>query len=104
MAGWTFAWEGQIEVFLSLYGHVLDDVESVFLQVTQTVGEVGTGKTCTAVNFGKRIEKEAFRLSISLKHVYVNAKVEGGQRHRCLYKLSPNEEWKMESTNIPQGS
>jgi len=85
--------EGQIELLLSLYGHVLDDVESAFLQVTQTVGGVGTGKTCTTVNFGKRIEKEASRLNISLKHVYINAKVEGTSRYvlyrRLLEKAAP---------------
>lgn len=85
--------DGQIEVLLSLYEHTLEDPESAFLQVTQIVGGVGTGKTCTAVNFGKRIEREASRLDVSLKHVYVNAKVEGTGRYvlyrRMLEKAAP---------------
>lgn len=85
--------EGQIEVLLSLYRHVLDDVKNAFLQVTQIVGGVGTGKTCTAINFGRQIAREAFRLDASLKHVYVNAKVEGASRYvlyrRILEKAAP---------------
>ncbi|MEM2702319.1 MAG: AAA family ATPase [Candidatus Bathyarchaeia archaeon] len=85
--------ERQIEGLLSLYEYVLDDVENAFLQVTQIVGGVGTGKTCTAVNFGRRIEKEASGLDFSLKHIYVNAKVEGTSRYvlyrRILEKTAP---------------
>ena len=36
--------KGQIGVLLSLYEHVLEDPENAFLQVTQIVCGVGTGK------------------------------------------------------------
>ncbi|MFQ6094828.1 MAG: Cdc6/Cdc18 family protein [Candidatus Bathyarchaeia archaeon] len=79
--------ERQIEKLLSVYEQALDDVENFFLQVTQIVGDVGTGKTCTVLRFGKHIEEEANRRGIGLKHVYVNGKIEGTSRYILYRKI-----------------
>lgn len=79
--------ERQFEKLLSIYTESLDDVDNFFLQVTQIVGDVGTGKTCTALNFGKRMEEEATRRGIGLTHVYVNGKIEGTSRYILYRKI-----------------
>ena len=79
--------ERQIDSLLSIYGQALDDVESFLLQVTQIIGGVGTGKTCTVLKFGRRIEDVAGRRSIGLTHVYVNGKIEGTSRYVLYRKI-----------------
>lgn len=70
----------QIELLLSLYKDVLSHIENVFLRVTQIVGDIGTGKTCTAVRFGESLQMEASRRKINFQHVYLNCKIEGTRR------------------------
>jgi cell division control protein 6 len=57
-------------------------------------GEVGSGKTCTVLNFGREFEKEADALKIPLKFVYTNCKLEAGSRfllyRKLLEKISPD--------------
>ena len=40
--------EEQIQNLLSLYRDALEQLNNSFLQTTQIIGGVGTGKTCTA--------------------------------------------------------
>lgn len=70
----------QIDFLLSLYRDALGHIGNVFLRVTQIVGDVGTGKTCTAIRFGERLEKEASDRKIKFQHVYLNCKIEGTSR------------------------
>ena len=62
----------QIELLLSLYKDVLSHIENVFLRVTQIIGDIGTGKTCTAVRFGESLQEEASKRKINLQPVYLN--------------------------------
>ena len=79
--------ERQIDSLLSIYGQALDDVNSFLLQVTQIIGDVGTGKTCTVLKFGKQIEDVAGRRRIGLTHVYVNGKIDGTSRYILYRKI-----------------
>jgi len=79
--------EKQIESIFSLYRDALDDVKNVFLRPIQVVGGVGTGKTCTAIKFGKMIQDEASKRRIQLTHVYVNGKVDGSGRYTLYRKI-----------------
>lgn len=72
--------EKQIDLLLSRYRDTLENIGSVFLRVSQIVGDVGTGKTCTAIKFCERLEEEASRRNIRLQHVYLNCKIEGTSR------------------------
>jgi len=77
--------EGQLKELLSHFSPSLENVGGAFLQPVQLVGGVGAGKTCTALRFGRLIEGEASRRGLSLKHVYVNGKVDGSNRY-TLYR------------------
>lgn len=79
--------ERQIDSLLSIYKQALDDVNSFLLQVTQIIGDVGTGKTCTVLKFGKQIEDVAGRRRIGLTHVYVNGKIDGASRYILYRKI-----------------
>ena len=71
----------QLESLLSIYRPCLENVEGSFLQPVQLIGGVGAGKTCTAMRFGSILEAEASKRRISLKHVYVNGRVDGANRY-----------------------
>lgn len=77
----------------SVYGDVLDKPGEVFLRVSQVVGGVGTGKTCTVSRFGLKLEEEALKRKINFKFVYVNCKVDGTKRFvlygNMLRKVAP---------------
>lgn len=77
--------ESQLKELLSIYMPSLENVGGAFIQPVQLIGGVGAGKTCTALRFGSLIEGEASRRGISLKHVYVNGKVDGSNRY-TLYR------------------
>jgi cell division control protein 6 len=65
----------------------------VFLRVTQVIGNIGTGKTCTAIKFGEELQKKALDRKINLQHAYLNCKIEGTSRFvlygNLLRKIAP---------------
>ena len=77
--------EDQMKVLSSLYESALDNIEKRYLQASQLVGPVGTGKTSTAIRFGEMLEEKATKRKIKLKHVYLNGKMEGASRY-TLYR------------------
>jgi len=79
--------EQYLKNLLSIYEGTLDDIGRAFLQVTQIIGEVGTGKTCTVIRFGHLIEETAARKGIDLTHAYVNGKIEGTGRYTLYRKI-----------------
>lgn len=85
--------EQQLKKLLSTYDEALTNVEASYLQITQVVGSVGTGKTCTAIKFGRLMEETAARNRVKLTHVYINGKIEGTSRYnlyrRILEKAAP---------------
>ena len=70
--------EKQLKMFLGLYSDVIE--RPAYPIITQAIGGVGTGKTCTTIRFGETLEEEAKRKGVDLKHVYVNLKMLGGSR------------------------
>jgi cell division control protein 6 len=70
----------QIDFLFTLYEDAFEHIEKVFLRVTQIVGDVGTGKTCTVTKFGEKLEKEASHRKIKFQHIYLNCKIEGTSR------------------------
>jgi len=72
--------EEQIRFLDSLFAGVLENIAESHLRVAQIVGGVGTGKTVTTIRFGESLEGEARRRKISLTHVYINLKLQGGNR------------------------
>lgn len=86
--------EGQLQLLSSLFKDVLERIEEAYLKFAQLIGGVGTGKTCTAIKFGRSLEEEAKRRRINLKHVYINLKLEGGSRfilHKTLQEKAAPE-------------
>ncbi len=79
--------EKQIENLFSIYGDALEDIEGFLLKVTQVVGDVGTGKTCTVLRFGRIMEEEATKRGINLQHIYINGRLEGTSRFTLYQKI-----------------
>jgi cell division control protein 6 len=77
--------EDQMSFLSSLYETALENIQEKYLQVSQLVGPVGTGKTSTAIRFGEMLEEKASKRKIKLKHVYLNGKMEGASRY-TLYR------------------
>ncbi len=53
------------------------DVPSQHMRILQLIGAVGTGKTCTSINFLNEFNEEARLLGVNLRTVYLNLKVLG---------------------------
>ena len=73
--------EQQIKMLLSIYGSIIRDIWNAYPRITQIVGAAGTGKTCTTIRFGELIVDEAREKGVSLKHIYMNCKVDGVTRY-----------------------
>ena len=71
----------QIKMLLSIYGSIIRDIWNAYPRITQIVGAAGTGKTCTTIRFGELIVDEAREKGVSLKHIYMNCKVDGVTRY-----------------------
>ncbi|MBO3803126.1 MAG: AAA family ATPase [Candidatus Brockarchaeota archaeon] len=70
--------EGQIDRISRIFD--LQDPSRSHLTPVQLVGDVGTGKTCTAVRFAEQLVQRAKERRTNLRHVYVNLKLQGGSR------------------------
>jgi len=85
--------EKQINFLISLYRNVLANVSESYLQVCQLIGPVGTGKTSTALRFGENVEKTASGKGFTVRHIYLNGKLEGTTRFTLyssiLDKIAP---------------
>jgi len=68
-------------MLLSIYGSIIRDIWNAYPRITQIVGAAGTGKTCTTIRFGELIVDEAREKGVSLKHIYMNCKVDGVTRY-----------------------
>ncbi|MEM1586717.1 MAG: AAA family ATPase [Candidatus Bathyarchaeia archaeon] len=73
--------EQQIDMLLSIYGGMLEDIWGAYPRFIEVVGPAGTGKTCTTIKFGEIISERARKKGINLQHVYVNCKVDGTTRY-----------------------
>ncbi|MBS7615029.1 AAA family ATPase [Candidatus Bathyarchaeota archaeon] len=77
----------QINLLDSIYGSMLKNIQNVYPRFTQIIGDTGTGKTCTAVRFGEQLSEKAKNEGISLRHVYINCKVDGTTRYVLFSNL-----------------
>jgi cell division control protein 6 len=86
--------EKQLTLLRNFYRDILDKGGDTYLRVCQVIGPAGTGKTCTARLFGDNLSKEARKKGISLDHVYLNLKLEGGRKvvlyRNLLGKIDPS--------------
>ena len=85
--------EEQIRMLHSIYDALIKDVKNAYPRFTQIIGPTGTGKTCTAIRFGKQITEYARKEDVELKYIYVNCKVDGATRYvlfrNLVRKLTP---------------
>jgi len=85
--------EEQIRMLHSIYDALIKDVKNAYPRFTQIIGPTGTGKTCTAIRFGKQITEYARKEGVKLKYIYVNCKVDGATRYvlfrNLVRKLTP---------------
>jgi len=85
--------EEQIRMLHSIYDALIKDVKNAYPRFTQIIGPTGTGKTCTAIRFGKQITEYARKEGVELKYIYVNCKVDGATRYvlfrNLVRKLTP---------------
>ena len=72
--------EEHIRILNSLFTGILDNITQSHLRVAQIIGGVGSGKTATVIRFGENFENAARRRKIDLTHVYINLKLQGGNR------------------------
>jgi len=79
--------ENHLKELLSIFDETLENVKNSFLQIAQVIGDVGTGKTCTAIRFGRLVEGAAAEKGVDLTHVYVNSKIEGISRYILYRKI-----------------
>lgn len=77
--------EEQIGFLFNMFNDVFVDPSQVYLRPVQIVGGIGTGKTCTTIRFGERLQEKAKEAKVSLRHVYANLKLQGGSR-TILYR------------------
>ena len=77
----------------SIYGAMIKNIGDAYPRFTQIIGPTGTGKTCTAIKFGKQITEYAESEGVNLKYIYVNCKVDGATRYvlfrNLVRKLTP---------------
>lgn len=85
--------EQQMNMLLSIYGSMLEDVWRAYPRFVEVVGPTGTGKTCTTLKFGEMITERARKRGINLQHAYVNCKVDGTTRYvlygNLIRKVTP---------------
>jgi len=71
----------QMSLLYSIYSNMIKEVRKAYPRFTQVIGDTGSGKTCTTIRFGERITEYAEKEGISLRHAYVNCKVDGTARY-----------------------
>ncbi|UCH02451.1 MAG: orc1/cdc6 family replication initiation protein, partial [Candidatus Bathyarchaeota archaeon] len=85
--------EHQLETIRNFYADILDKKGESFLRVCQVIGPSGSGKTCTLRFFGDNFSKDGEKKGITLNHIYINLKLEGGRKvvlyRNLLNKVEP---------------
>jgi cell division control protein 6 len=72
--------EIQIQEITNFFTGAAANPSRTFLKSLQVIGPAGTGKTSTVLKFGRGLESEARRNGVSIQHVYVNLKLQGGSK------------------------
>src|SRR5919112_837468 len=77
--------EKQIDVLVRTFLDIKDDPDKFPLTVIQIIGPAGIGKTSTVIKFSDILENELRKSKINIKIVYINLKLQGGNKY-AIYK------------------
>ena len=77
--------EKQIDLLVRTFLDIKDDPDKFPLTVIQIIGPAGIGKTSTVIKFSDILENELRKSKINIKIVYINLKLQGGNKY-AIYK------------------
>jgi archaeal cell division control protein 6 len=77
--------EKQINLLVRTFLDIKDDPDKFPLTVIQIIGPAGIGKTSTVIKFSDILENELRKSKINIKIVYINLKLQGGNKY-AIYK------------------
>jgi cell division control protein 6 len=77
--------EKQIDILVRTFLDIKDDPDKFPLTVLQIIGPAGIGKTSTVIKFSDILENELRKNKINIKIVYINLKLQGGNKY-AIYK------------------
>ena len=77
--------EKQIDLLVRTFLDIKDDPDKFPLTVLQIIGPAGIGKTSTVIKFSNILENELGKSKINIKIVYINLKLQGGNKY-AIYK------------------
>ena len=77
--------EKQIDLLVRTFLDIKDDPDNFPLTILQMIGPAGIGKTSTVIKFSDILENELRKNKINIKIVYINLKLQGGNKY-AIYK------------------
>lgn len=77
--------EKQIDLLIRTFLDIKDDPDNFPLTILQIIGPAGIGKTSTVIKFSDILENELRKNKINIKRVYINLKLQGGNKY-AIYK------------------
>ena len=77
--------EKQIDLLVRTFLDIKDDPDKFPLTIIQIIGPAGIGKTSTVMKFSDILENELKKSKINIKIVYINLKLQGGNKY-AIYK------------------
>jgi archaeal cell division control protein 6 len=77
--------EKQIDLLVRTFLDIKDDPDNFPLTILQIIGPAGIGKTSTVIKFSDILENELKKNKINIKIVYINLKLQGGNKY-AIYK------------------
>ncbi len=77
--------EKQIDLLIRTFLDIKEDPDKFPLTILQIIGPAGIGKTSTVIKFSNILENELRKGKINIKIVYINLKLQGGNKY-AIYK------------------
>ena len=77
--------EKQIDLLVRTFLDIKNDPDNFPLTILQIIGPAGIGKTSTVIKFSDILENELKKNKINIKIVYINLKLQGGNKY-AIYK------------------
>ncbi len=77
--------EKQIDLLIRTFLGIKEDPDKFPLTILQIIGPAGIGKTSTVIKFSNILENELRKSKINIKIVYINLKLQGGNKY-AIYK------------------
>ena len=77
--------EKQIDLLIRTFLDIKEDPDKFPLTILQIIGPAGIGKTSTVIKFSNILENELRKSKINIKIVYINLKLQGGNKY-AIYK------------------